>query len=57
MIATCGPGDEVIVPAPYWVSYPEMCRLAGAEPVVVTTTADEGCALLAARDGSNNRWF
>ena len=39
MIATCGPGDEVIVPAPYWVSYPEMCRLAGAEPVVVTTTA------------------
>ncbi|KAK2077908.1 hypothetical protein QBZ16_003776 [Prototheca wickerhamii] len=32
--ATCGPGDEVIVPAPYWVSYPEMARLAGAEPVV-----------------------
>ena len=47
MIATCGPGDEVIVPAPYWVSYPEMCRLAGAEPVVVTTTADEGFLLTA----------
>ena len=28
------PGDEVLIPAPYWVSYPEMCRLAGAEPVV-----------------------
>ena len=47
MIATCGPGDEVIVPAPYWVSYPEMCRLAGAEPVVVTTTAEEGFLLTA----------
>ena len=47
VIATCGPGDEVIVPAPYWVSYPEMCRLAGAEPVVVTTTADEGFLLTA----------
>ena len=32
VIATCGPGDEVIVPAPFWVSYPEMCRLAGADP-------------------------
>jgi aspartate aminotransferase len=30
-----GPGDEVLVPAPYWVSYPEMVRLAGAEPVIV----------------------
>lgn len=38
--ATCGPGDEVIVPAPYWVSYPEMARLAGAEPVVVPCRAD-----------------
>ena len=47
VIATCGPGDEVIVPATYWVSYPEMCRLAGAEPVVVTTTADEGFLLTA----------
>ena len=43
----CGPGDEVIIPAPYWVSYPEMCRLAGAEPVVVPTTADEGFLLTA----------
>jgi len=30
-----GPGDEAIIPAPYWVSYPDMVRLAGAEPVVV----------------------
>jgi len=32
-------GDEVIIPAPYWVSYPDMVRLAGAEPVIVPTTA------------------
>ena len=34
-IALLGPGDEAIVPAPYWVSYPDMVRLAGAEPVLV----------------------
>ncbi|MEJ2275483.1 MAG: pyridoxal phosphate-dependent aminotransferase [Woeseiaceae bacterium] len=34
-LALLGPGDEAIVPAPYWVSYPDMVRLAGAEPVVV----------------------
>ncbi len=32
VLATCSPGDEVIVPAPYWVSYPEMVKLAGATP-------------------------
>ena len=32
VLATCSPGDEVIVPAPYWVSYPEMVKLAGAVP-------------------------
>ena len=42
VLATCGPGDEVIVPAPYWVSYPEMVRLSGADSVFVNTTADEG---------------
>ncbi|MEX1117622.1 MAG: pyridoxal phosphate-dependent aminotransferase [Terrimicrobiaceae bacterium] len=36
--ALCNPGDEVIIPAPYWLSYPEMVRLAGAEPVIVQTT-------------------
>ena len=35
--ALCRPGDEVLIPAPYWVSYPEMTRFAGAEPVVVST--------------------
>ena len=34
----CDPGDEVIIPAPYWLSYPEMVRLAGGEPVFVQTT-------------------
>ncbi|MGI9233500.1 MAG: pyridoxal phosphate-dependent aminotransferase [Woeseiaceae bacterium] len=34
-IALLGPGDEAIIPAPYWVSYPDMVRLAGAEPVLV----------------------
>jgi aspartate aminotransferase len=37
IFATCQPGDEVIIPAPYWLSYPEMVRLAGAEPVIVQT--------------------
>ncbi|PTX94403.1 pyridoxal phosphate-dependent aminotransferase [Opitutus sp. ER46] len=35
VLATCSPGDEVIVPAPYWVSYPEMVKLAGAVPKYV----------------------
>ncbi len=38
--ALCREGDEVLIPAPYWVSYPEMARFAGAEPVVVPTTVD-----------------
>ncbi len=38
IIATCEEGDEVIIPAPYWLSYPEMVKLAGATPVVLTTT-------------------
>ena len=35
----CGAGDEVLIPAPYWVSYPEMVRFAGAEPVSMPTGA------------------
>lgn len=35
-------GDEVIIPAPYWVSYPEMVKLAGGTPVIVKTTAETG---------------
>ena len=45
VLALCGPGDEVIIPAPYWVSYPEMTRLAGANPVVVPTTAESAYRL------------
>ena len=39
-MACLGPGDEAIVPAPYWVSYPDMVRLAGAEPVIVEAGID-----------------
>jgi len=38
ILATCQPGDEVVIPAPYWVSYPDMVRLVGAEPVIVPTS-------------------
>ena len=38
ILATCQPGDEVVIPSPYWVSYPDMVKLAGAEPVIVPTT-------------------
>jgi len=40
-----GPGDEVIVPSPYWVSYPPMVRLAGASPVIVKVPEKEGFLL------------
>lgn len=39
ILACCEPGDEVIIPAPYWLSYPDMVRLVGAEPVIVPTKA------------------
>ena len=42
LLATCTEGDEVIIPAPYWVSYPEMARLAGATPKIMPTTAENG---------------
>jgi len=38
ILATCQEGDEVIIPAPYWLSYPEMVKLASATPVIVPTT-------------------
>jgi aspartate aminotransferase len=40
LLATVNPGDEVIVPAPYWVSYPDMVRLCGGTPVIVEATLD-----------------
>ena len=42
ILATCGAGDEVIIPAPYWVSYPEMVKLAGATPRVVFAGDEQG---------------
>jgi aspartate aminotransferase len=42
MMTLIGPGDEVIIPAPYWVSYPEMVKLADGTPVIVETTAAAG---------------
>jgi aspartate aminotransferase len=38
IMATCEAGDEVIIPAPYWLSYPEMVKLAAATPVIIPTT-------------------
>ncbi len=45
LMATLDPGDEVIVPAPYWVSYPDMVLLAGGEPVFVTCPEQTGFKL------------
>ena len=45
LLATLNPGDEVIIPAPYWVSYPDMVLLTGGEPVSVLATADSGFKL------------
>lgn len=45
LVATLSPGDEVIVPAPYWVSYPDMVLLAGGEPVVVIGHEADGFKL------------
>jgi len=41
-LAICNPGDEVVLPAPFWVSYPEQIRLAGAEPKIVTCDESSG---------------
>ena len=44
ILATCEEGDEVIIPSPYWLSYPEMVKLAGAKPVILETTDKIGRA-------------
>ncbi len=41
VMAICGPGDEVVIPAPYWVSYSEQVKLVGATPVIVHSTLEE----------------
>lgn len=45
LTALCGPGDEVIIPAPYWVSYSALVELTGATPVIVETTEASGFRL------------
>ncbi len=61
LMATINPGDEVIIPAPYWVSYPEMVALAGGEPVPVVCTAEFGFKLqpaaLEAAITSRTKWI
>jgi aspartate aminotransferase len=47
VVATCQDGDEVVIPTPYWLSYPEMVRLAGADPVFVQTKEANGWKLTA----------
>lgn len=41
VLAVCSPGDEVLIPAPFWVSYPEMARMADATPVILPTSISE----------------
>ncbi len=61
LMATLNPGDEVIIPAPYWVSYPDIVRLGGGTPVIVETTLDDGFRLtpdaLDAAITPNTKWF
>ncbi|MDO5705537.1 MAG: pyridoxal phosphate-dependent aminotransferase, partial [Paracoccus sp. (in: a-proteobacteria)] len=61
LMATLNPGDEVIVPAPYWVSYPDMVRLGGGEPVIVPCDAPQGFRLtpqaLAAAITPRTKWL
>ncbi len=61
LMATLNPGDEVIIPAPYWVSYPDMVLLAGGEPVIVPAGIETGFKLspaaLEAAITPNTKWF
>ena len=61
LMATLNPGDEVIVPAPYWVSYPDMVRLAGGTPSIVATRIEDGFritpAQLEAAITSRTKWL
>ena len=60
-MATLNPGDEVVIPAPYWVSYPDMVRLAGGEPVLVETRLEDAFKLtpeaLEAAITEKTKWF
>src|SRR3954454_23415446 len=45
LMAVCGPGDEVIIPAPYWVSYSDLVKLTGATPIIIETGESNGFKL------------
>ena len=61
LLATLNPGDEVIIPSPYWVSYPDIVLLSGATPVAVETKLEDGFKLspqaLAAAITPRTKWF
>jgi aspartate aminotransferase len=61
LMATCNKGDEVIIPAPYWVSYPDMVELAGGTPVPVVATIETDFKLtpaqLEAAITPKTKWF
>ena len=61
LMATCNPGDEVIIPAPYWVSYPDMVLLAGGTPVTVECGIEDSFKLTAekleAAITPKTKWF
>jgi aspartate aminotransferase len=61
LMATLNPGDEVIIPAPYWVSYPDMVSLAGGTSVIIEAKAEDGFKLqpeiLKAAINDKTKWF
>ena len=61
LMATLNPGDEVIIPAPYWVSYPDMVKLAGGVPVIVECPSQTGYKMTAeqleAAITPRTKWF
>ena len=61
MMATLNKGDEVIIPAPYWVSYPDIVLLAGANPVVIECSEEQGFKLsakdLESKINNNTKWL
>jgi|TARA_B110000259_G_scaffold36771_1_gene41539 aspartate aminotransferase len=61
LLATLNPGDEVIIPAPFWVSYPDMVKLAGGTPVIAEANFDNNYKLTAkdleAAITPNTKWF
>ena len=61
ILATLNPGDEVVIPAPYWVSYPAMVKLAEGKPIIVRCAEDSGFKLmpdaLRSAMGPRTRWI